>query len=279
MRIKIEPSTRWARSDGLRYLAIGRVRVEGGQFLQVSVTEQDLYLPMYQLINDVCSRVKAGQTDGASALKSALDGFERVVAKLAQPSKEAVIGLIGELWVLDSLLSAREATVDAWIGQNKEMHDFRLIGVDLEVKTTTANSRTHTIHGLNQLRPSPGNALRLVSIQLGSAGLSDGFSLNDLVSKVEQRLAQDPWSLKKFQAQIGAFGVVLDGPECELKYKLASPPMIIEIGRDTDEVPRDGLSSLLGDDLAARARDVQFKLNVDGLGSTYDSGRYGAANE
>jgi hypothetical protein len=52
------------------------------------------------------------------------------------------IGLYGELVILERLLLAGYG-LDCWVGAAKEVHDFRLADSDLEVKTTTANSREH----------------------------------------------------------------------------------------------------------------------------------------
>lgn len=279
VRVGIKQATRWVRSDGLRYLSIRRVVFDGQHYLEVSVAERDLYLPMYQLASDINARIQAGQGDGAGALQSALNGFEMVVAKFAQPTRQAVIGLFGELWILRGLLKERRANVRSWTGAGKEMHDFRLAGFELEVKTTTANTREHVIHGINQLKPTEGCVLHIVSIQLGSAGTSEGTSVADLCAELTSELASSPMDLVEFAKQLDSFGFSKESSECAVKYKLLSNPTVIEIGSDIQGVYSTDLSGLLGQELGARTRELTFRINLEGLGRAYNPKHYGVAHE
>ncbi|MCW2068336.1 UNVERIFIED_ORG: hypothetical protein M2420_003707 [Stenotrophomonas maltophilia] len=275
MRIQIGASKRWIRSDGLKYLAIRRAVSMGDHYLEVTVSDRNLDLPMYHLISDVRSRMMQGQVEADYALQSALHGFEMVVAKTHQPSREKVIGLIGELWVLRGLLGAGLTKVNSWIGYRGEFHDFRIPGFDLEVKTTAANSRVHVMHGINQLKPTSGNLLHIISVQLGDAGQSDGFSLLDLCEYIKTELSQSPAELSEFNNAIDGLGVSKESGECKARYKLASAPMAVEIGRDLQGLPAYELSTLLGPDVGARTSDLHFKLNLDGVGVPYDPDNYG----
>lgn len=279
VRVGIKPSARWSRSDGLRHLSIRRVVLDGNHYLELSVSDRDLYLPMYQLANDIHSRIGAGQVDGRAALQSALNGFAMMVAKLAQPTRQSVIGLFGELWVLRELLREKRASVSSWTGAEQEVHDFRICGFELEVKTTTGNSREHVIHGINQLRPTEGCVLHIVSIQLCSAGTADGTSLSDLCSNISGELASSPNDLAEFTKRLESFGFSNESSECTAKYRLQSDPAVIEIGSDIRGVRSTDLSTLLGDEIGARARELTFRINLEGLGRAFNPKHYGAAHE
>ncbi|MFF1412823.1 PD-(D/E)XK motif protein [Streptomyces sp. NPDC058289] len=97
--------------------------------------------------------------------------------------EEALRGLFGELVVLEKILdSARAHTLSVWCGPNRDPHDFRLSGGDLEVKTLGMTGSTVRIHGVGQLQPPVNGDLHLVVVRLSSD--PDGLSLPDLVDRI-----------------------------------------------------------------------------------------------
>ncbi|MBK6456063.1 MAG: PD-(D/E)XK motif protein [Gemmatimonadetes bacterium] len=86
-------------------------------------------------------------------------------------STERQIGLLGELLFLERLMSRIGSdAVDAWMGPLAEPHDFRVGSREYEIKTTTASHRVHTVHGTEQLVPSLGCSLSVISILVGPPG-------------------------------------------------------------------------------------------------------------
>ena len=60
--------------------------------------------------------------------------------------------------------------------------------VDLEVKTTLSEDRSHRISSLTQLEPSPDRDLWLVSVQLTTSGVG-GTTLTELIERTMNRLS------------------------------------------------------------------------------------------
>ncbi len=75
-------------------------------------------------------------------------------------SDETIIGLIGELHVLNMLLLLREtpaeraATFEAWRGYQQSAHDFVFANVVIEVKTTRGSRSVHHVHNIGQVDPA-----------------------------------------------------------------------------------------------------------------------------
>lgn len=116
-------------------------------------------------------------------------------------SENAILGLVGELILLDAL--CRRAAdpqvgriVQAWDGWRRSARDFTWEGTGVEIKTTTRATSNHAIHGIHQIEPTPvsddntGEArLLLVSVGLSQADLNaPALSIPSLVESILERL-------------------------------------------------------------------------------------------
>jgi len=163
---------------------------DGEEWFRLRIEAQDIRYEAYGLLVSVVEAMRSGARF-AAATTGALANLRAILSARRRISPEQQLGLIGELAVVRDLLLAHPETdvVDWWIGPLSEQHDFALPDIDLEVKTTTSERRAHVIHGTGQLRPNPGRALWLISIQLTRAGGADGISLADLVAGIRDRLS------------------------------------------------------------------------------------------
>lgn len=274
MRLRLEPGRNWSSTSTLQNVTMRLVLVSGVHYVEVSTNSRDLLRPIYLLMSDVLSRVLEGEQDCLLALELSLDDFESLVAKSGQISKEKAIGLFGELWVLHALLEEKSAGANTWIGASRESHDFRLGSLELEVKTTTSNVRRHSIHGLNQLSPTPGHDLELISIRISSSGSGGGRTMNSVVTDIRTILGSDDSSLRMFNRCLTAFGYDSEHAECLVPYQLAAAPMAIAIGSDFPVVSYEWLSRALGSGPSSRIRDVELTLDLEGLGRPFDAALY-----
>ncbi|ROP41050.1 PD-(D/E)XK motif protein [Saccharothrix texasensis] len=163
---------------------------DGKRFFEVVVTARELFHDAYPILCSVADRVQLGGLSPARALHATLDRMSSLLRTPDALSREREIGLFGELLVLGGLIDRLGAAkaVESWRGTLSEEHDFGLPDLDVEVKTTTSESRTHWIESLTQLVPKVGRPLWLVSHQLTSAGAGTGSSLPGLVERVSARL-------------------------------------------------------------------------------------------
>ncbi|MDR6595798.1 PD-(D/E)XK motif protein [Saccharothrix longispora] len=166
---------------------------DGKRFFEVVVTVRELFHDAYPLLCSVADHVQLGGMTPARALQVTLDRMSSLLQTPDSLSREREIGLFGELLVLGGLIDRLDAAkaIEAWRGSLAEEHDFGLPDLDVEVKTTTSESRTHWIESLTQLVPKVSHPLWLVSHQLTSAGTGPGASLPDLVDTIHARLGSD----------------------------------------------------------------------------------------
>ncbi|OXM58964.1 hypothetical protein CFP71_00325 [Amycolatopsis thailandensis] len=189
--LRIEVSSNDDAIDtGLRNI-FNRIAIrDGKRWFEVVVRVPELFRDAYPVLCSVADRVQLGGMSPSQALHATLDRMSALLTSPDSLPREREIGLLGELLVLGGLVDCLGATkaVDAWCGSQNEEHDFGLPDFDLEVKTTTSESRTHWIESLNQLVPKVGRPLWLVSHQLTAAGAGAGRSLPDLIEAISTKI-------------------------------------------------------------------------------------------
>ena len=125
--------------------------------LRVRTWDSELFQPFFAFLLDVSNRIQLDGQPPVTALNSAIASWRRMLAAPNIMSDELQVGLAGELWTLYRLaLTTGAGAVEAWTGPDRQAHDFRLQNSELEVKTTTGETRRHIISRLDQLVPSPG---------------------------------------------------------------------------------------------------------------------------
>lgn len=123
--------------------------------------------------------------------------------KRLQMSDNAMLGLVGELLILNSLVGQADdlqvgAVLQTWAGWHHSQRDFTWNRIGVEVKTTRRASSSHMVQGVHQVEASaisgdePGeDRLLLVSIGLADASPSSNtFSIPMLVNRILDRLIE-----------------------------------------------------------------------------------------
>lgn len=215
----------------------------------------------------LCAMADRIQIDGMpvdAAVSGSLAAFREVFSRHSRLSFEEEIGLFAELLLLNHLLgqfSPQEA-VSAWRGPDGEEHDFDIAGNDVEVKCTVAEDRIHWISDGNQLEPTHGRPLLLLSIQLTSAG-SEGHSLADLVALVHSRLA-DAQAVDLFEAKLAAVRWRQQSPLLHTsKFRLRSEPAAFAVDEGFPTLTRRRLTTA-GLNLSCVVQ-IRYALNLSGL--------------
>jgi hypothetical protein len=192
---------------GLEHLQVRAVQAGGERCLEILVTDSRLFIDAYPVLLAIADRI---QLDGLS-LETALHETLRILGRLLLPKDtlggEQEVGLFGELLLLRGLLRGLgpNEAVSAWRGPDAAEHDFGVRGLDIEVKTTTAERRIHWIGSLTQLVPSPGHPLWMVSYQVTKAGTQDGMTLPTLIEAIRTGL-DSPSAREEFETQITLAG-------------------------------------------------------------------------
>ncbi|PZS11461.1 MAG: hypothetical protein DLM60_24120 [Pseudonocardiales bacterium] len=163
----------------------------GANWVTLAVHGCRFFADAYPLLRSVADLVQLQSAAFADAVRSSLASYHDLLSAAAQMPIHDEIGLYGELLALSHLISSTgpHTAMKAWRGgDEREEHDFGLADDDVEVKTTTADSRRHWISSLDQMRPTAGRKLWVLSIQLTGAGASEAARLPDVMARVEKQL-------------------------------------------------------------------------------------------
>lgn len=155
-------------------------------WLRLSVSSAFKFEDLYPLLCLVLDGIQLNGQSFAASVIDALAAYEEVLTRRRSMSEADQIGLLGELLVVEGLMRriGPAPTLASWLGSVAEEHDFSLDQIDVEVKTTSKERRSHWISSLSQLEPKLSRALYLLSLQITRAGSGPGRSLVDLVGAV-----------------------------------------------------------------------------------------------
>jgi len=241
------------------------VSQDGRHLLEVTTPAASLHRQFYHFAVAVAERVLVEKRPATEAVGLELRCFTDLLEARSILGIERQIGLIGELLFLEHLMNKKGVNaLDSWHGPG-EPHDFRLGKSEFEVKTTVATRRIHTIHGAEQLVPSKGCSLYLLSVLLGPAGAGGGFSLTDKVAQLSGRISADPAQLAQFESVLEASGFrKTDSSHYTRKFALRRPMGVVPVDEAFPAITRPGIQKLLGP-LAPRIDALQYGVNVEGL--------------
>ena len=135
---------------------------------------------------------------------SEVEAFIELVIRRVLLPPDAIIGLLGELIVLDYAIDAwgklapeeRPDVCSIWRGYSRQSRDFAFHRLAMEVKTTTGPSSRHHIGGLDQVEPrvlDGGLTEELFLVSVGIAEASAGssrFSIAGLTSRIVEKLTE-----------------------------------------------------------------------------------------
>ena len=247
-----------------------RVNLDGKQYLQISTHIEHLFPDFYSIGCLFADRVQLSKLAATEAWTDVLDSVSELLSQRSTLSDEQQVGLFGELLLLEALAGhlGWDDAVESWIAPLAEQHDFAWQDLDLEVKTTTTESRSHVIHGLGQMTANPNRDLFLVSIQITRTGQA-GRSLPDLIRGIRAGLsAQAPGTNAKFDEGLALAGWKDSDVDLLVrKYSLRTAPAVIP----SSQVPAvTSVTLLLKATDRSRLSDVSYRVNVDGLGEVSD---------
>ncbi|MFC3449527.1 PD-(D/E)XK motif protein [Amycolatopsis speibonae] len=260
-----------APDTGLRNIFARTALRDGKYYFEVVVRAPELFHDAYPVLCSIADRVQLGGMSPVQALHATLDRMSSLLRTPDSLPREREIGLFGELLVLGGLIERLGAStaVESWCGSQNEEHDFGLPDFDVEVKTTTSESRTHWIESLTQLVPKVGRSLWLVSHQLTTAGVGAGLSLPDLVEAVSTQI--DPgYDQDRFANALSQAGWRDD-----YRKRLTTrwTRRVTSRGyRVSDTFPRLTLEDLLDRGVAMdRITEIHYRVDLDGFADTHET--------
>lgn len=239
---------------------------EGRFLLEVATAVPSLYRQFYHFAVAVAERLIVEKTSAMDAIAMELQCFTDLLEERSLLGIERQLGLLGELIVLERLIAkAGVRALDSWLGPMGEPHDFRFKHREFEAKATVSPHRIHTIHGTEQLVPSDGCSLYLVSVLLGPPGASEGFSLADKVAQLSLQFAPNPARLTQFVTSLEACAFRNeDRDHYSRRFALRRPMGLVRVDSSFPAITRSTINNVLGP-LATRIETLQYDVNVEGL--------------
>jgi len=140
-------------------------------FLDSMVLDRRLDAVFADLVREILARLGAGHSPDL-AVSGTIADFRQLL--LAAPPRdvsiETVIGLLGELAILERLSAFTPEAVTAWMGPLDQRQDFRSGSRAIEVKSSLrSDAKRITIHGPDQLSPPNSGLLHLAHVRLERA--------------------------------------------------------------------------------------------------------------
>lgn len=248
-------------ATGLENLTIAVAHQRGNRLIEIAVEEPRLFADAYPVLCGVADRAQLDGMPLSNALHETLRRLGHLIQTGQTLTREVETGLLGELSLLTGLMAVTTPplALQAWRGGTEE-HDFGLALLDVEVKTTTSESRRHRISSVKQLQPTGKRPLWLLSLQVTTAG-SGGTSLAELVERVRARVPTTTLR-DDFDGRVRAAGWRHRYADTPLtRWRLRTDPAIFQV---TDGFPRLSPALLVaaGVDLDAVC-DIRYSLNLD----------------
>lgn len=250
----------------LASITIRTIARDGREFVEVGTVARSLHRQFFHFAHAVIERVVSEELPPIAAVSLELKCFADLLEQQPLLGTERQVGLIGELLLLERLVKKLGiVALDSWVGHTGEPHDFRLANLEFEVKTTVSSRRVHTIHGHEQLLPSAGCNLFILSVMLGPAGTSQGFSLAEKVTGLLEFFAAVPDRLSQFAAAIKDCGFHDDHrAHYTRRFVLRRPLALVPVDDRFPAISRLVIQHSLGD-RATRIESLRYDVNLEGL--------------
>ena len=274
--VKIQVDSKTELPDvALKELSLKLRADKDNLYADFSTSNTVLYEHFYSMICFISDSIQIENKNTIDAINEAVERLKHLISSVNLLSDETIVGIWGELWVLEKLIDGRGTEgVFLWKGPDKSIHDFRLEGAEIEVKTTRNEDRIHIISRLTQLEPSPDFDLLLCSIQLVE-GTTDGLTLTNFVEKIEKYLTEDQKASDYFTKQLEKEGYKpKQGKHYTTRYYLRSTPELIAVTDETPRLNRDMIDEKFGKKLSSRISNVHYSIDVTGLGVEYSDPRF-----
>tara|TARA_B100000965_G_scaffold90243_1_gene73391 strand:- start:5878 stop:7353 length:1476 start_codon:yes stop_codon:yes gene_type:complete len=252
----------------LKFIQLSKEQINQEDGLSLKVVNKERMEVFYDFVTFINQKLGDGQIPNIGTIKNSVELWRGLLSQFRNQD-QLERGLLGELWVLNELINLYGSRfVEYWIGPSHQRHDFRFDNVELEIKTTNSKDRTHTISSVEQLEPTEGSKLYMISILLTSTTRSNSESLNvhDLFLEISEKL--DTSHKQHLDALLNDYLIDPDlYRHLNTPYALTDIPKIIYIDDEFPKITLDEFHNLRAHE---RIRRITYSLNVDNLGEEFN---------
>jgi hypothetical protein len=183
-----------------------------------------------------------------------------------QISREAILGLIGELHFIDKWLDHNAVSYKYWTGPTGESKDFRGPNLDVEVKVTGSKSGplVHKISSLDQLQPADSKPLYLFSLRV-ALGINNKRNIEDLIAKVRENpvFSRDLASSAYFAEALSKFKVLEEIPKAYSSFDVLEEKFFI-VDQEFPRIHRESLAA------TPEITSVQYEIDLTSVQQSED---------
>jgi Putative PD-(D/E)XK family member, (DUF4420) len=185
------------------------LRQDGRYALVVRLEQGELKAAFARVCDDLSESLRRAPlgSDLGATLVGRLNRWRRLLeaGRTKGLTESELRGLIGELLVLEQLISSRgaAAAVKSWVGPHDAPQDFDGGGILIEVKACRAGSNAVAISSLQQLSSS-NTPIFLIVVFLSPASewQDKSFSIRDIVGRIRAVLEPFPSELDDFNIRL-----------------------------------------------------------------------------
>lgn len=240
-------------------MRLGAYLGETGPLLALTLEDRDQTDLFVKVCGDVLASASSGSANGYLArFLARLDAWRGFLRdRRAGLSKNETIGLIGELLLLERLITISQNLLLSWIAPDDGLHDFNWKGHALEVKTSMGPASKLRISTLDQLDSAGLKHLDLIHTRLNEAG--QGRCLKSIVSDITG-LVGDESSRRLFANGLLKRGLMPDDRGA-LEYPMVEERETVAY-RVNDEFPR-----LTRSGVPVAIADAEYSLELRSMAS------------
>ena len=253
-----------------RNIDVVKLPIAGGIRIGMTLKDSDLSKSFSVMCYDLAERSRAADAvaSGVGVLLHALDNWSELFKKRPHEglTREEVLGLIGELSVLKTLLEdcglSPEVLIHGWGGPDREARDIGVNGTRIEVKAQrSTSSHKLRISSLHQL-DDRGDRVFVVLLKLTPSEF--GRALVDVVDDVRALLENAPLAAIEFDRKVALLGMSVDSEFSRETYS-EDQRVVFRVG---PEFPR-----LVPSNVAAGVTAAQYEVAgpvLDAFRTTWD---------
>lgn len=237
-------------------------------WIDIEALEPAQHEAFSSLALDLASRVETGDGAFRSALQVLQSWKAFWEAERNGLSVQQEAGIFAELWFICHWMK-ETASISAWTGPERAIHDFRWPDNAVEVKATLSRADgfpIHRISSLDQLDDVPGATLYLFSMQLASDNESHN-SVGELAAEIEANLGSRHLDISEFRRRLAFSGYSGEATGPHRAFRVLTE-RLYEVGPG---FPRLTRSSLAGP-LPVGIEDIGYSLDLAACGNWLRAG-------
>jgi hypothetical protein len=213
--------------------------------------------------NSIASNFVLKEASVGSSILRAYEQWKGMLAQSRMPEERVLIGLWGELFIIDLLLETRniDATclIQNWTGPLGAANDFSFGNSSIEIKTTTRQSNIVEISSIDQLDAQ--EAWIILLHALHTPVDSGGITITALVDRIS--LTLDAAALEIFQKRIDVLLSVSELTKLNfLSLQCDGVPVAVPIDHTYPLFTRRRLSKVLSGSSLAMLINVKYTLDL-----------------